>query len=94
MLWFRQFRRPQVTIRFGKPFKFRHEGGRLPREHFRAMTDEAMYRIAELLPENLRGVYADLDQATTEFLDFDVSWDSVERQIPRRVVAQIQQPIA
>lgn len=92
--WFRQFRRSQVTIRFGKPFKFRHEGGRLPRKHFRAMTDEAMYRIAELLPENLRGTYRDLETATTHYLDFDLNWEPVERRIPRRAVAQIQQPIA
>ncbi|HEC24011.1 MAG TPA: 1-acyl-sn-glycerol-3-phosphate acyltransferase [Chloroflexi bacterium] len=85
--WIREFRRTPVYVRFGRPFRFRHEGKRLPREHFRAMTDEAMYRIAELLPEEWRGVYSDLSQATTDFLDFDITWRPVERRIPRWVIS-------
>jgi hypothetical protein len=34
------------------------------------MTDEAMYRIAQMLPSEWRGVYSDLSQATTEHLEF------------------------
>jgi len=33
------------------------------------MTDEAMYRVAELLPPNRRGVYADLTRASTETIE-------------------------
>jgi hypothetical protein len=34
------------------------------------MTDEAMYVLAELLPENHRGVYNDLSKATTQTIEF------------------------
>lgn len=69
-LW-RDFRTTPVHVRFGKPFRFKGDGGaRLPRQHFRQMTDEAMYRIAEMLPPKWRGVYADLSKATTDFLEF------------------------
>jgi hypothetical protein len=51
------------------------------------MTDEAMYRIAALLPEHLRGFYRDLENATTELLDFDVTWQPPRHLLPRRTVA-------
>jgi 1-acyl-sn-glycerol-3-phosphate acyltransferase len=86
--WFKEFKRTDVYIRFGQPFRFRHEGGKLPREHFRAMTDEAMYRIAALLPEEWRGIYSDLSKATTEHLDFDVTWKPVAQRIPQRALYQ------
>lgn len=84
--WFKDFQRINIYIRFGKPFRFKHEGDKLPREHFRRMTDEAMYRIAELLPAEWCGVYGDLSQATQEHLDFDVTWQPVEQRIPGRAL--------
>jgi hypothetical protein len=33
------------------------------------MTQEAMYRLAAMLPERRRGVYADLSQATQEMIE-------------------------
>jgi 1-acyl-sn-glycerol-3-phosphate acyltransferase len=84
----REGRRTPVHVAFGRPFRFRWEGGgRLPREHFQAMTDEAMYRIAALLPPELRGVYSDLSKATTNFLDLDVPFTPVSRTLPHRVLA-------
>lgn len=88
--WVRDFKRPNVFIRFGEPFRYRSESRRLPREGFRAMTDEAMYRIAALLPAEGRGVYSDLSVATTKHLDFDVTWRPVERRIPRRADAELR----
>jgi 1-acyl-sn-glycerol-3-phosphate acyltransferase len=85
--WLKSLQRLPVHIRFGKPFRFKYEGGRLPRENFRSMTDEGMYRIAELLPPEWRGVYADLSQATTEHLDFDVVWKPAVQRIPPRALA-------
>jgi 1-acyl-sn-glycerol-3-phosphate acyltransferase len=85
--WFNDFRRIPMNVSFGKPFRFRHDGqGRLPREHFRQMTDEAMYRISALLPEHLRGFYSNLPKATTELLDFDVTWQPPTHQLPRRTI--------
>jgi 1-acyl-sn-glycerol-3-phosphate acyltransferase len=86
LAWTKEFRRPHIYLRFGQPFKFRHEGGKLPREHFREMTDEAMYRIAELLPPQWRGVYSDLSKASTGYLDFDITWRPVVRHLPLRVL--------
>ena len=44
--------------------------GRLPRERLRLMTDEAMYVLAAMLPDNRRGYYAELSKATTETIEF------------------------
>jgi hypothetical protein len=34
------------------------------------MTDEAMYVMASLLPPEQRGIYSDLDAATTRYVRF------------------------
>jgi 1-acyl-sn-glycerol-3-phosphate acyltransferase len=80
---FRDFKRTEVYMRFGQPFKFVYEGKKLPREHFRAMTDEAMYQIARLLPAEWRGVYSDMSNATTRFIDRSQSWTSTTARPPR-----------
>lgn len=59
-----------ASVRFGRGFRFRAEIARPGREELRRMTDEAMYVLSALLPEQRRGVYADLDQATTDTVDF------------------------
>ncbi len=84
--WWREFRRTDVYLHFGRPFRFRVPKGKPARESFRAMTDEAMYRIAALLPEQWRGVYSDLSRATTDYLDFDITWTPVRQRIPRRAL--------
>jgi 1-acyl-sn-glycerol-3-phosphate acyltransferase len=61
---------PGARIRFGRPFRFRLPSGRVPRQWLRKMTDEAMYRLASLLPPRRRGVYGDLQRATTETIEF------------------------
>jgi hypothetical protein len=33
------------------------------------MLDEAMYRLAAIIPENRRGVYSDLSRATQDTLE-------------------------
>ena len=63
-------RRGGASVRFGRGFRFRTEIARPGREELRRMTDEAMYVLSALLPEQRRGVYADLDQATTDTVDF------------------------
>jgi 1-acyl-sn-glycerol-3-phosphate acyltransferase len=67
--YWRRLRRTPVHVRFGQPFKFQWpERKRVDKEIMKRMADEAMYRIAALLPAELRGVYADLGQATTEHI--------------------------
>lgn len=66
-----RLRRPPVTVRFGRPFRFRTDGrARIPRDELRQMTREMMYQIALLVPEHRRGIYHDLDQLTTDTLQF------------------------
>jgi 1-acyl-sn-glycerol-3-phosphate acyltransferase len=68
--YWRRLRRVPVHVRFGQPFRFRWPTSqRSDKEIMRRMADEAMYRIAALLPESMRGVYADLTQATTEYIE-------------------------
>ncbi len=86
--WYKDFRRTEINIQFGEPFRFKHEGRRIPRDLLRPMTDEAMYRIAEMLPEDWRGVYSDLSKASTDLLDFDIEWEPVRKALPKRVLAK------
>jgi 1-acyl-sn-glycerol-3-phosphate acyltransferase len=60
----KRWKEPGVSIRFGRPFCFRPEFSRARSHDLRLMTDEAMYILSALLPENRRGVYADLSKAT------------------------------
>lgn len=66
----KSFRRAQVTITFGQPFKFTADNkARIPREKMQQMTREAMYRLAITLPDPaLRGEYSDVENATMETL--------------------------
>jgi 1-acyl-sn-glycerol-3-phosphate acyltransferase len=52
-------RRPILTLRIGQPFSLPDLDGSPSPEDLRRGTDEVMCRIAALLPEKLRGVYAD-----------------------------------
>jgi 1-acyl-sn-glycerol-3-phosphate acyltransferase len=85
--WWRNWRRVDIHVRFGHPFRFKQSGGRTPRELLRPMTDQAMVQIASLLPPEWRGVYADLAQSSTDHLDFDVAWTPVKTRLPRWVSA-------
>jgi 1-acyl-sn-glycerol-3-phosphate acyltransferase len=70
------WRRQGVSVRFGKPFRFKSELKRARGDQLRRMTDEAMYRVAAMLPERLRGVYSDLSKAgqmTIEWLNESVN---------------------
>ncbi len=64
-----RWRGPGAHVRFGRPFRFRVEFNRPSRQQLRQMTDEAMYVLAEMLPENRRGYYADLSKATRQTLE-------------------------
>lgn len=64
------WRKPGAHIRFGKPFRYRSDLGRPQRELLRKMTDEAMYILASMLPEQRRGVYADLSKATRDTVEW------------------------
>jgi 1-acyl-sn-glycerol-3-phosphate acyltransferase len=65
-----RWRGPGAQLRYGRPFRFRPEYAHASRDQLRRMTDEAMYVLAGMLPEEHRGVYADRSQATTDTLEF------------------------
>jgi 1-acyl-sn-glycerol-3-phosphate acyltransferase len=85
--WFKDFQLMDVHISFGRPFIFKTEAGKLPRGNFRAMTDEAMYEIAKLLPSEWRGVYSDIPAIAPKHLNFNVTWKPPVQKIPARMVA-------
>nr|MBC7244346.1 1-acyl-sn-glycerol-3-phosphate acyltransferase [Chloroflexota bacterium] len=66
--YLRRLRRTPLRIVFGEPFRFRTVEGTQRREQLHAMTNEAMYRLAALLPPSYRGIYHNLEQATQQFI--------------------------
>lgn len=68
----KRFKRARAAIHFGRPFRFKTaDRPRIPRDELRLMTREAMYQLAITQPDpTLRGVYSDIDNATTTTLDF------------------------
>lgn len=65
-----RWRGPGVVVNVGRPFRFRPDIQHPDRHQLRQMTDEAMFVLASLLPESLRGFYANLSQATRETIVF------------------------
>ncbi len=53
------WRRPQVVINIGRPFSLPAVQGRLTKENRAELTHSIMSRIAELLPPEYRGGYAE-----------------------------------
>lgn len=66
----RRWKAAGARVIIGRPFTFRQEFSRPNRETLRKMTDEAMYVLAAMLPEELRGVYSDLLLASQETLEW------------------------
>lgn len=59
-----QWRTPGAVVKFGKPFNFDPDLQRAKGDQLRLMADEAMYLLAEMLPEYRRGYYSELSKAT------------------------------
>ncbi len=64
-----RLRRTEVELRIGPPFRFISDQRRPDRETMDRMVEEAMYRLAALLPAAQRGPYSDLGQATEQFIE-------------------------
>ena len=56
---YKRLRRPVVHCRFGRPFRFHLPKKMTRRKAEEVVTDVAMRRLAQLLPESMRGFYAD-----------------------------------
>ena len=67
---FKRFRRTHVIYRFGQPFYLDAGDERANSDVLKRMTDEAMYQLAAILPSQQRGLYANLESATTQYIRF------------------------
>ena len=65
----RRLKRTRVQVAIGHPFRFRSPG-RARKETLDAMTREAMYQLAALLPPEQWGAYSDMENATQTYLEF------------------------
>jgi 1-acyl-sn-glycerol-3-phosphate acyltransferase len=66
----RRLRRTDFDIVVGKPFHLHAEGIKVTQAIRQQMTDEIMWQLAALLPSTYRGHYANLSEATEDFLRF------------------------
>lgn len=64
----KHLRRTEFHVAVGEPFRIRLENETLSREERQAVTDEIMYKIAELLPEKYHGNYPQPHPTTYRYL--------------------------
>jgi 1-acyl-sn-glycerol-3-phosphate acyltransferase len=64
-----RWRREGALIQVGSPFRFLPPSKRLDHQTLKKMTDESMYILARMLPEERRGEYSDLSAATTDLIE-------------------------
>jgi 1-acyl-sn-glycerol-3-phosphate acyltransferase len=67
---FSRLRRSDFNVVVGKPFLLDSHGIKVTSDVRQQMTNEIMYQLAALLPERYRGAYADINQATDQYLQF------------------------
>lgn len=65
-----KLQRTNFNIVVGFPFYVNTGDVKVTRDIRRQITDEIMYQLAKLLPENYRGYYSDLSKATQAYLQF------------------------
>jgi 1-acyl-sn-glycerol-3-phosphate acyltransferase len=66
----RRLRRTDFHIRVGRPFQVVTHGQAVTKAIRQHITDEIMYLLAALLPPDYRGEYADLNQASQDYIQF------------------------
>jgi 1-acyl-sn-glycerol-3-phosphate acyltransferase len=66
----KKLRRTDFYITLGKSFTLKAGNGALDNQARKQILDELMYQMAALLPPEYRGVYANLQDATQNHLDF------------------------
>jgi 1-acyl-sn-glycerol-3-phosphate acyltransferase len=65
-----RLRRTDFHITVGQPFTLDTGGQKVTRPVRQAITDEIMYQVAALLPEDYRGEYVNLEAATQKYLKY------------------------
>jgi len=66
----RTLRRTDFHIRVGRQFRIAANGVKVTRHTRKEITDEIMYQLAALLPPEYRGIYAKMEAATSDYLNF------------------------
>jgi 1-acyl-sn-glycerol-3-phosphate acyltransferase len=66
----KKLRRTDFYIALGKRFTLKVGNGAVDSQARKQMLDELMYQMAALLPPEYRGVYANLPDATQNYLEF------------------------
>ncbi len=72
----KRLKRSDFHIVVGQPFYLTRGSGPVHKHTRQQMIDEVMFQMAALLPEAYRGVYANLDAATTDYIEFLESPDT------------------
>jgi 1-acyl-sn-glycerol-3-phosphate acyltransferase len=67
----KRLRRPKFRVIVGEPFHLDAGNKKVKGAIRQQMADEMMYQLSAMLPEQYRGEYADLSQATSTYLRFD-----------------------
>ena len=66
----KQWKRTHVEFRVGRKFRLNQELEKVTKEVRQQMADEMMYQLAKLMPEEFRGEYADLHNATEKYIEY------------------------
>lgn len=66
-------KRTRFKIAVGEPFKIKDNGLSMSRDIRQDITDQIMYRLAVLLPEEFRGVYADTGKMDDKYFTFSTA---------------------
>ncbi len=66
----RRFRRTRIHVAVGKPFILRLPYKERPKpQDLRKMTEEMMFQLALLMPDELRGAYRDMSRMSTDYIE-------------------------
>lgn len=66
----KRFKRTPMHIRVGKPFRIKWDGKPKDKETLQSVTDVIMLEVAQLLPEEYRGDYADISIDRDQYIEF------------------------
>jgi 1-acyl-sn-glycerol-3-phosphate acyltransferase len=55
-----------ITVRIGRPFSLPEIDGKVERGELQSLADSIMYHVADLIPKDLRGVYAQSDRGPAD----------------------------
>lgn len=82
----KKLRRAPIHVRIHEPLMMRTLEKRVTRQEIATITNEIMYTLAEMLPPEYRGVYADVDNFTPHFLVPYVAVQGEDSKVRQEIV--------